>query len=275
MPLLSIVLCLCLQSAVDTTTFEIMTFNIRYDNPSDGAHAWEHRKERVSDIMGEADIIGVQEALKNQVHDMASMLPTYSWFGAGRDDGEEGGEFSPVFYRSALFEVMEQGTFWLSGQPGVPGSIGWDAAITRIVTWGHLRHKDSGTVFWLFNTHFDHRGQKARENSASLIVRKIEDMVFDDPVIVTGDFNASETSLVYRTMVGGRLKDARKVVLSVSQGPSGTFSGFEVDTGRSEARIDYIFVGPPVRVSTFETIDQVLEGRYPSDHRPVIARVAI
>src|SRR5690606_31094241 len=81
-------------------------------------------------------------------------------------------------------------TFWLSSTPAVPGSKGWDAAITRIVTWGQFRDKVTNKEFFVFNTHFDHVGLEARKQSARLILQKIKDLAGSSPVILTGDFNA-------------------------------------------------------------------------------------
>ena len=261
-------------AAVDTT-ISVMAFNVRYDNPQDGVHAWEYRKERVADIMQRADLVGVQEVLDGQLRDLESMLPGYAWFGVGRDDGMAAGEYSPVFYREDTFELVQEGTYWLSDEPSVPGSVGWDAALPRIVTWGQLRHRDSGTAFWVFNTHFDHRGQEARTQSAALLMQPIEAVVHADPVIVTGDLNASHDSDVYQTMTAGRLVDAHDASLTAPLGPEGTFSGFEAESVQRNVRIDYIFVDRRLAVHSFEVVDDVVAGRYPSDHRPVLATVAL
>ena len=276
MTTLSLLLCLCLQSAVDTTAIEVMTFNVRYDNPNDGEHAWEHRKEMVDDIMSTAQIIGVQEALYHQVEYLAEKMPKYRWFGVGRDDGIEAGEYSPVFYQHELFEVIEWGTFWLSEEPNVPGSVGWDAAITRIATWGNLRHLDSGKDFWVFNTHFDHRGVEARPNSARLLMSKVNEMVPEvASVIVMGDFNSTEDTEAYQVMVSGRLSDAIDLSTDnyIPEDEMGTFSGFKKDSDRVEVRIDHIFVDSSMLVDWYSIIDLTVDGRYASDHRPVVAHV--
>ncbi len=265
---------LCLSPS-HAAQIDVMTFNVRYDNPGDGAHAWEHRKERVASIMARADIVGVQEALIGQIRDLESMLPTYAWIGVGRDDGLRGGEFAPIFYQREQFALISEGTFWLSEEPHLPGSIGWDAAITRIVTWGRLRHIASGTVFWVFNTHFDHRGQEARRQSAQLLTARLDEMAYTEPVIVTGDFNAPHNSVVYRTMTAGRLADARHHAQTAPLGPESTFSSFEEGTGLPDARIDYVFADSTIAVLAFEVIDEVVAGHYPSDHRPVVARLEI
>ena len=250
-----------------------MTFNVRYDNPDDGPSAWPFRKERVARVMEQADIIGVQEALKHQVADLEALLPDYAWVGVGRDDGIDQGEFAPIFYRADRFQVDSSGTFWLSETPGVPGSKSWDAAITRIVTWALLRSSISGDTLWLFNTHFDHRGEEARKHSAQLLMSRVSQMVGESAVVVTGDFNATPDSDVYDTMMAGSLVDPCALGTASRSGPEGTFSGFEVRDRAPDRRIDYVFVGHRTNVRTCAAIVDVVYDRYVSDHLPVMATI--
>lgn len=258
------------------TTVRVMTFNIRFNNPGDGEHAWPHRKERVASMVAfhQADFVGMQEALKGQIDDLAALLPAYAWIGVGRDDGEEGGEFSPIFYRKDRFEVLEQATFWLSETPGVPGSRGWDAALPRVVTWGHFRDRQTDATFYLFNTHFDHRGEQAREESARLIVEQIDALAGEAPVIVTGDFNVEPTTRAYQIMAEG-VGDARALSATPPHGPEGTFLGFTLETDEVGRRIDYIFVRSGVRVNRYGVLTDHWNGHFPSDHLPVLAEVAL
>src|SRR3712207_7586469 len=54
--------------------------------------------------------------------DLEERLPGYRWIGVGRMDGKDGGEFSPILYRSTCLEPIDHGTFWLSETPEEPGS---------------------------------------------------------------------------------------------------------------------------------------------------------
>ena len=257
-----------------------MSFNIRYNNPGDGENAWPNRKDFAASMIRfhRADFAGLQEALKGQIDDLAERLPEYGWFGVGRDDGKEGGEFTPIFYRKDRFEFLEKSTFWLSEEPEVPGSRGWDTAITRIVTWGRFRDKTTGKVFFHFNTHFDHRGLQAREESARLLLIKIEKIAETAPIIVTGDFNCMESSIPYQILTKGdgseALKDARYISVHGHHGPTGTSSGFKV-AGTPGRKIDYIFIKNGVQVLQHGVLSDTWDGRFPSDHLPVLAEVII
>lgn len=268
--------------AVDTLPgFRVMTFNIRFDNPDDGINRWANRKEMVASVIRfhGADLAGLQEALRPQIDDLAELLPQYAWFGVGRDDGGNRGEFSPVFYRKARFELAAQSTFWLSEQPEVPGSGGWDAALPRIVTWGKLRDRITGREFYLFNTHFDHAGTAARRESARLLRHKIAEIAGNAPVILTGDFNSDPAGEPYRILTGEiaaagpALQDAYVVSASPHHGPVATFTGFE-PLPRGD-RIDYIFINRLIQVEKHGILAERFGDRWPSDHFPVIAKMTI
>lgn len=261
----------------------VMSYNIRYNNPADGINAWPHRKDSVAVLIGDryrVDLAGLQEALKDQIDDLQARLPGYAWTGKGRDDGRDAGEFSPIFYRRDRFELLEEDTFWLSATPQVPGSKGWDAAITRIVTWARFRVRDTGRTFYLFNTHFDHRGSEARTQSARLILKKTQEIAGDEDVILTGDLNVPETSQAYAILSGGetvdgvkiRLWDARYRSRTGHEGPTASFNDW-VDYRGPETRIDYIFVSRRLAVHSHRILEDRFDGRFPSDHLPVLAEV--
>lgn len=269
-------LMLVLPFSVNAQQMNIVTFNIRFNNPGDGVNAWPNRVDMVTGLLRfhEADIFGMQEALIGQIEDIQKELPEYEWFGVGRDTGEQSGEFSPIFFRKSKFILIEHGTFWLSETPDEP-SKGWDAAFNRIVTWGKFQSKETGKKFFVFNTHFDHIGVEARKNSAKLIRTKIEEMTSKShlPVILTGDFNLTpDTEPI--SLLKDYLSDSREVSKEPPYGPVGTFNGFKPGT-EGENRIDYIFVNDKVKVLKYGVLSDSKDQRMPSDHLPVLARVQL
>lgn len=269
--------------AADESAIRVMSFNIRYNNPGDGINAWPNRKDKVADMIGkrhQADLAGLQEAQRDQIDDLVERLPEYAWFGVGRDDGKDAGEFTPIFYRKDRFDLLEQETFWLSETPDMPGSKSWDTAITRIATWGKFRDKKSGKEFYYINTHFDHRGNQARTESAKLIVKKIGEIFGETPTVLTGDFNVRETSDAYEVLAGKQeangttsiLKDARYASKTGHQGPTSTFTNWE-EYGPPETKIDFIFVQNGFEVLSHKVLDDRYDNRFPSDHLPVLAEI--
>ena len=247
-----LVLISCDYDAVSSqdASIQTMSFNIRYNNPKDGINAWPNRKDYVAELIKyyNVDLLGVQEALHGQMTDLQERLPDYQWIGVGRDDGAEEGEYSAIFFLKDRFVLEDHGTFWLSETPEEKGSFGWDAACVRIVTWAKFTDKNSSKTFFMFNTHFDHKGVIAREESAKLLVSKTSSIAGDIPAVVTGDFNSADTSIIYRTITSSQsnknlkyyLKDAFHLSELTPYGPEATFNGFGRLT--SGHRIDYIFV---------------------------------
>ena len=260
----------------EPTPLRVATYNIRYHNPNDGEHAWPHRKERVVSTIrfNDAHLVGMQEVLKDQLDDLSMALSDFEWIGVGRDDGKEAGEYAPIFYRSDRLEAIESGTFWLSKNPDIPGSKDWDAALTRITTWARFKDLRTDSTFYLFNTHFDHRGELAREKSAELIAHRASRMAGSAPVIVTGDFNFVETAPGY-TVLSNAFQDAYYATEQPHHGPSGTFSGFEIGATELNQRIDYIFVQNNVRVLQHAILSDHWNGAYSSDHLAVLATIQL
>ena len=254
----------------------IMSFNIRYNNPRDGEHAWPYRRDHVAALIQfhRADIVGMQEVLRGQVEDLQVLLPEFSWVGVGRDDGKQAGEYSPIFYRTEMYELLDHGTFWLSETPEIAGSKNWDAALTRIASWAVFKNKLTGRSQFHLNTHFDHRGEQARIESAAIILKKIDQLAEQLPVTVSGDFNVNPQTEAYAVMTGGLL-DAHSVSQQTPYGPLGSFYGFTAEQGETGERIDYIFVSEGIVVAQFGILADQIEGNNPSDHLPVLAVIRL
>lgn len=255
-------------------SFNIISYNIRLDTEGDGINVWRNRKEKVSGLLRfhGADIFGLQEALPNQVADIVQEFTDFGFVGVGRDDGKSAGEHMMIFYRLSRFEKLDDGTFWLSETPEKPG-FGWDAHHNRTVTWIKLRDKISHQQFYLFNTHFDHRGEVARRSSSNLLLAKIESINKEKlPVVVTGDFNAIKESEPIQLILK-QLIDSRTISQSAPYGPEYTSGGFEVK--QNSRIIDYIFVTKGVNVLRHGILSDSFGVYYPSDHLAVLAEISL
>nr|WP_321412036.1 endonuclease/exonuclease/phosphatase family protein [uncultured Allomuricauda sp.] len=254
-------------------TIDIISYNIRYDNPDDAPNNWDNRKEFLISQLNfyNPDVFGIQEGLIHQVREIDEGLEDYAYFGIGRDHGDERGEHTAVFYNTERVELLEESTFWLSLTPEKP-SKGWDAALPRTCTYGIFQKKSDGTKFMVFNTHFDHVGVKAREESSKLILSKIKQMNTEHyPVVVTGDFNLESDSEGVQAILT-EMVDAHIAAGKNAFGPKGTFNGFKFNEP-VEQRIDYIFVSDAFEVLKSAILSDSKNTRYPSDHLPVFARL--
>ena len=274
-----IFLLIFLCSSAQTNEFKVMTFNIRYDNPSDNEYSWNNRKEMVFAVLQnyKPDIICLQEALKRQVDQIQEYLTRYKCSGVGRDDGKDAGEFSALFYDSVRFTRQGGSTFWLSETPDIPGSRSWSAACTRIVTWIRLFDKKENRDLMVFNTHFDHLSEQARVESARLLINRIKQIAGQEIVILAGDFNTTDTTGAYHIITKPdpdfSMDDTRKLAGKNSTGPPYTFIGFPFHPEKNDI-IDFIFISRNYDLRVVENliIDFHRNDKYPSDHLPVMTR---
>lgn len=267
-----VVLSFSVFASAEEYAFTAMSFNIRYGAADDGPNSWEHRKELVADVIRDyaPDVAGTQETLDFQAEYLGEMLPDYDHFGMGRDTRNQG-ERMELFYRRDSLHPVETGHFWLSKTPDVPATRSWRSSLNRMVTWAKFYHFDSKALIYVFNTHFDHRSAEARAESAALLRERVEALDPAFPVVVLGDFNAiAESGRPYETLLEGRLRDARLQARDVT-GPEGTGSGFQPEGRSVIPRIDWILYAGPLEPVRFETIDRSADGRYPSDHYPIVA----
>ena len=254
---------------------KIMTYNIRYDNPNDNENAWPNRKEYFCSQLAfyEPDIFGIQEALPNQVRDIAAFLSKYAYVGIARD-GIEKGESSNIFYRQDRFQLLQENTFWLSETPDKI-SKGWDAALKRICTYALFQDKKTDKIFWIFNTHLDHIGEIARTNSILLIRSKIKMLNTKNyPVLFMGDFN-SEPSEERIINLKNEMIDSREASEVKPFGPTGTFNAFKHNEAVTK-QIDYIFLSKenPITVKKYAVLSDSKNLKYPSDHLPVYIEIS-
>jgi endonuclease/exonuclease/phosphatase family metal-dependent hydrolase len=256
-------------------SFNVGTFNIRYDTKIDTGNLWVDRAPIVSNLIRfhGFDVLGVQEGLINQIDDISKALPEYARAGVGRDDGKDGGEHSAIYYLKERFKLLKKGDFWLSETPDVPGK-GWDATCcNRICSWVYLQDLKTKKSFYVFNAHFDHQAVIARKESAKLILKKISEIAGTSPVLLTGDLNGPRTSEWYLTLANsGLIQDAHAKVKFPYEN-NGSSNGFK--TPRNMGVIDHIFTSKQFTTKKWGILTDTYFGKYPSDHFPIIAVVEL
>jgi endonuclease/exonuclease/phosphatase family metal-dependent hydrolase len=260
----------CSGSPVLAQSLNVMSFNVRLPVASDGPNRWEQRRDLMASVIRTADpdVFGTQELFRLQGDQLVERLPEYTWFGRGRR-GDDSDEHMGIFYRRDRLQVLESGDFWLSDTPDVPGSITWGHPLPRMVTWALFKRLADGKRFYMFDTHLPYRDQDedARVRGAKEIAQRLAKLPKDIPVVLTGDFNTDPSSLVYKTLTA-TMHDARLAAPDRS-GPEATFHDF---TGKAQKRIDWIMIRG-FKANRFQTITTSKDGRYPSDHFPVEAKL--
>lgn len=258
---------------------KVMTFNIRTRTFIDGFNGWSHRKQMVFDMLADnaADVVGLQEARASQLRQIRQALPDYGVYSAGRSDGLAGGESCPILYRKSRLSLEEAGTFWFSDTPSVPGSKDWGNMPPRICSWARLTETSSGNSFYVYNLHLDNLSQHSREKSIRLLTQQIAARKTADPFLIVGDFNMEQSNpamAFLETAHAGLVQGIRDVWQLIHPNKSiGTRHGFHGST--SGPQIDHILICDSIQALDARIDKREVNGRYPSDHFPVIAKVQI
>lgn len=248
-------LILCAMSLMaHAQSLSVGQYNIRFDKAKDkeNGNGWDTRSAGIYRLINyEAwDIFGAQEVLHNQLEDMLDNITGYDYIGVGRDDGAAKGEYAPIFYKKNRISCVKSGHFWLSETPDKVGSVGWDAALCRLCTWGYFEDKNTKWRFWAFNLHMDHVGEVARRESAKLVLSKIKEMCGSEPYILTGDFNVDQNDTVYTVLTAsGALNDAYSIAAH-RMCETGSMNYFNPDYN-TDSRIDHIFLSSHFKVRSF------------------------
>lgn len=245
---------------------KVMTFNVLCAGV--GENHWCRRQKLVRDIIKkyEPDAFGLQEAHYGWMRYIANQLKdNYAYVGVGKDDGGIKGEFSPVFYNKNKYDLHENGDFWLSETPDKPG-LGWDAVENRICAYAVLKDKETGEEYAVFNTHLDHIGDTAVLEGAKLVAARTEKFR-NIKTVVMGDFNETPDSEVYSFMLENDFEDSRNIAEKADD--IGSLHHF----GKVSKMIDFVFVKNAVSVKEVKTVTDRINGKFPSDHYPVVADI--
>lgn len=261
---------------------DVMTYNIRLGTANDGEDHWTRRRDMLFELLREhqPDLIGLQEAFRFQIDEILAAVPGYGVVGVGRDDGRAGGETSAILFKTSRLHVAESGTFWFSDTPDTPGTRTWGNRYNRVSSWARFIDAD-GRGFYHYNLHLDHESQPSREKSVELLRSRIESRSRpDEPVVVSGDFNVGEDNPALHYLLGapGAGSGAPRFLMDTFRAlhPTatevGTFTAFKFGETRGD-KIDYVLVLPGTEVLSADIIRTSRNGRYPSDHFPVTARI--
>lgn len=266
------------QPEVAGPSIAVMSFNIRMNYQDDGANNWEHRRDWMADLVAyyRPGLLGTQETFYPQYIDLKDRLPDYDSFGPV--EGRQGAESVGIFYRKSEYRLLSSGTFWLSPTPERQ-SLGWDAALRRTVAWGEFAIRPHGIRIFFFNTHFDHKGTVAREESARLLLAKVREIAGDATAVITGDFNLRPQSEYYRKLTAGAdglppLYDTQAMTAR-PYGPAWTIHNFGKTPVEERPRIDYIFTNKKVEVAGYVNIAEQRGEVFPSDHNPQMAIIRL
>jgi endonuclease/exonuclease/phosphatase family metal-dependent hydrolase len=260
----------------------VMTINLRYRNPQDWDNHWDDRKHLVVNLIEKylPALIGTQEGFKDQLDDIARMSPGYAYIDAQKLVSIQR-QCPTIFYRRDLLTPVSAGNFWLSEIPGFPDSKSWDSAFPRLVTHAFFKIKETDQFFFFFNTHFDHQSAWARRESTFLLIKKIKEInpkYF--PTIIVGDFNMGCDTMEHELLTGKiEIDDVKGWFQNVWEKLGKPKEGAETYHGFSgipkKEQMDWILATSHFRFLDIRKSEDNQDGKYPTDHFPVFARLVL
>jgi endonuclease/exonuclease/phosphatase family metal-dependent hydrolase len=297
------------MKASDPLPLRIITHNIRYatGSPFQGEELWDVRKTglinelRFHTLYNWESFICLQEVLHSQLVDIQSGLneasesspskDEWTYIGVGRDDGEQAGEYSPIFYRPAIWECLLFRTIWLSKTPEKP-SKSWDAASIRILTVGLFKHRVSKKRVVALNTHLDDQGSVSRYEATKMILdaaKNLQSSSGASYIFLAGDLNSEPHQEAYQLLNDPSSPFADLKIVTpwqIQGGHQMTFTGFGYENEPSK-RIDFIHINntssessadgelattpKPWIVNGYAVLENRFDdGIYISDHRAVV-----
>jgi endonuclease/exonuclease/phosphatase family metal-dependent hydrolase len=264
----------------------VISCNIRVTGlPEDevAGRRWEDRREVLVEVIRsrKPDIICTQEVIYDSYEYMREQFKEYFAFGftgPEMDPFTDGYHFiakNVVFFRRDRYDLRSAGSYWLSDEPLIGGSVSWNTARARHCNWVRLRDRKTGVEFRVLNIHLDHKSDEARREQTKLILEECAQYAADFPQIICGDFNARINGAPIGYMRNAGWKEAYETVHGAGEaGYTGhAFKGTEYDKG--SGRIDFIFTHGRIDPVSAEIIKDKIDGVYPSDHFFVISDMVI
>ncbi len=254
-------------------TLKLVSCNIRFDNPSDGANAWPHRKDFLVETLKKynPDIIATQEGRFDQLKEFESLLGDFELLDFHRSWIKER-MYPCIFIKKNTFEYSQSGDLWLSETPDVAGSRSFESAFPRLMTWTRLQVKNSETAFYVVNTHLDHVKEETRIHQIQVLADQINRFWDKNkPLIIMGDFNDGPDSKIreiFNQNFKG-LQDSWKLFNNQETTSHHAFHG-EMQNG---ARIDWIMVDERIKIEKCLMDKTMKNGHYPTDHFPIICEI--
>ncbi len=254
--------------------FTVISSNIRFNNPADGVHSWDGRRNILANALNhyQPDIIGTQEGWEPQLRDLEELLDGLNIIDNNREWIDDR-MYPSIYYRPDKFEYVDSGDIWLSETPYVAASKSFDSAFPRLCTWAILKAKEIGKHYFFVNAHLDHLETKTRQEQIKVLIDEIKKVRADYPVILTGDFNESPFEKVRMILDHSDLNLVDPWFMQKHEECEShhSFKG----TREDGSRIDWILHSKGTLGCIQIHLHKENEnGIYPSDHFPVVATLS-
>ena len=157
------------------TELKLITSNIRFSNPSDGAHDWPFRLPLLVDLYKNfgADILATQEGRIAQLKELDEKLLDLILIDSHREWIDER-MYPCLFINPQTIYLERSGDVWLSETPEIAGSKSFDSTFPRLCTCAEVTLISSDKKLMIVNTHLDHILGSTRIKQVEVLIDKIK-----------------------------------------------------------------------------------------------------
>lgn len=255
---------------ISANPIRVGSWNVRCIQKKDSLQgdAWSKRVPEIAKVVKfrHFDVLGLQEVDTVQYSMLSPLLQEYHWV---QHDFMEG---NPILFLKDRFEMLDSGVFWYS-RSMTPRVKDWDAKNPRYCGWVRLKDKDSKKEFFIFNTHWDHRGDSARVESARMTTKLVPVLAGDLATIFMGDLNVKPDRKASNLLKEDGVFREALLTAPVLSIPEGSFTKYRLDR-HSEETLDHMFYRGNIEILRYGILRETyFDGetyRFPSDHHPIM-----
>lgn len=269
--------------ALTTDSLTVMSYNVLYDMYYDDDKKLPRDMDALAEFIKSqsADVFGTQETMDEHKEAILKAMPNYDCYTGIKLKG--GAEMSNmIFWNADKYKKVESGFQYLTETPFVESKIP-ESNSYRGFSYVVLESLATHKQFMFVNVHITYRNADGKTNDDLTRYKQVQylnkflkgNKCEGLPVILVGDFNSVPSSMTLTSVENVERFDRTANVAKTKGDMGGTLDGSQ-HTVRQNYVFDHIFVTSD-RITTeyYTAVDQKVNGRYPSDHLPVLAKLVI
>ena len=258
-------------------TLKVMTYNVLL-NPEKEGRPVNFGEEMAATVREQdPDLFGTQENTQ-LIHEVSfAGLTEYACFRGEELSSDPAYRGNYAYWKKDKFKAIEKGHQFMSDTPDVKSKFEGSKEY-RGFTYVFLESRETGNRFLFIALHADYRAEESvRVKQLRVLTAFLQSEKWADvPAVVVGDFNSTAQQDSISTFLAENPGIAMTSEAAKTKGDTaGTLivGGF---TTRQDYVFDYVFVTKDrIETEYYSVILNKKEGKYPSDHLPVVARLTL
>lgn len=239
--LTTIIAAMLLSLALNAQDLKVISYNIRNSQEKDGTNSWVYRYAASAEMIQDqkADVIGLQEALSDQVRFFEQNFKDYKW----------AGESATILWNRKTVSLQKSGSF-------------------DVATWALFKDKETGRKFYVVNVDLDKTPAEERKAAVAQVIERTEALNKETlPVVITGGFFMKPGDAALADL-DSKMTNARKSAEKTDN--TGTYNNW----GKTSEIRDHIYYAGFTACPEYQTITKKYTDRkFISDHFPLMVQL--